>query len=396
MRSSEQAERVVGELVGEQLRTLEENETYQEAMKTIASLQDPILNAISETIRTNLASFLPDVTDAKVEIPEQRRSRAFVRETQVKVNDGTETDLRAKGDGVQSLAAISLLRHRINTRTGQRDLIIAIEEPESHLHPSAMHRLNGVLNEIASEHQLVISTHNPVFVQRSKIDANIIVEKRKAEPAKSIAQIRDSLGVRMQDNLQSCEAVLVVEGEEDRIVMHSLLAKESTQLRKALTSNRLGIDTLGGGTNLGYKLTQLRLSLCEIHVLLDDDDCGRDSLQKCLDGNLLTIAQATLTKCQGMNDTELEDWFRRDIYEQHIFDEYGVYIGNNKFRHNNAKWSDRLKKVFEDSGKSWDKHVEAKIKSEVAELVVASNNPVMPSRQTVFKSLVTSLEELLT
>jgi len=312
VRSARQAKEVVSRLVAEQLRVLEDNEQYRDALLTIETLQEPILSSISKAITESLSAFLPDVQSVEVSIPSRRRSRALTRETEIMVDDGTATSLDRKGDGVQSLAAISLLRHRASEVSGNQDLIIAIEEPESHLHPKAMHGLKSVLQEIASEHQLVISTHSPLFVERSRISANILVQKQEAKLAKNIAEIRDSLGVRLQDNLQSCEVVLVVEGEEDRVALEPMLSSASNGLRKAFASNRLGIDTLGGGTNLTYKLSQLRLAVCEVHVLLDDDDTGRSSLQKAIDSGLVTIARATLTKCQGMNNTELEDWFKRN------------------------------------------------------------------------------------
>jgi putative ATP-dependent endonuclease of the OLD family len=54
------------------------------------------------------------------------------------VDDGTATDLQLKGDGVQSLAAISLIRHVSEERSGERELVLAIEEPEAHLRPRAV------------------------------------------------------------------------------------------------------------------------------------------------------------------------------------------------------------------------------------------------------------------
>jgi predicted ATP-dependent endonuclease of OLD family len=60
------------------------------------------------------------------------------------VDDGTETSLALKGDGVKSLAALSLLKEKEKLLGTS---IIAMEEPESHLHPGvgqlAFHFLNA-------------------------------------------------------------------------------------------------------------------------------------------------------------------------------------------------------------------------------------------------------------
>ena len=61
-----------------------------------------------------------------------------------------------------------------------------------------------------------MTTHCPLFVDRTSIKSNILVHKNKAVPAKDVRQIRDILGVRASDNLQNAELVLLVEGEEDR------------------------------------------------------------------------------------------------------------------------------------------------------------------------------------
>lgn len=396
VRSAEQARAVVSELVSEQLAVLEKNDEYRQALATIASLQSPILESISTAILDNLSSFLPDVTAVKVSIPEQRRVRALRRETEITVDDGTATSLEQKGDGVQSLAAISLLRHRVTALPGEHDLVLAIEEPESHIHPSAMRRLKQVLNEIASEHQLMISTHNAVFVERSRVASNIIVEKQQARAAKTIEEIRQSLGVEVHDNLQSSEIVLVVEGEDDRIAMRSLIAAASPQLADALQSNRLGIDVLGGGTNLGYKLSTLQCSLCDVHVLLDDDETGREALQKAIDGKLIDVSNATLTTCEGMVNAELEDWFQRDVYEQYLLQDFGITIASNRFRHNRDKWSNRLADVFAAAGKPWDKHLEARIKEEIAQKVaLRGSEAIIPARREPFDALIASLERLL-
>ena len=58
-----------------------------------------------------------------------------------------------------------------------RTSIIAIEEPESHLHPDAIHSLVDVINGVSENHQVVITTHNPLFVQRNAVSENVIVNE---------------------------------------------------------------------------------------------------------------------------------------------------------------------------------------------------------------------------
>src|SRR5690606_34003114 len=131
-------------------------------------------------------------------------------------NDGTETDIEMKGDGVKSLAALGLMKSA-NNKEGAH--ILVIEEPESHLHPSAIHQVNEIISQVAESAQVLITTHNPLFVVRDTVQSNVIVSDGSAVPARSINAIRDVLGIRASDNLTHANYSLVVEGHEDVIAL---------------------------------------------------------------------------------------------------------------------------------------------------------------------------------
>jgi len=133
---------------------------------------------------------LPSITNVSVTIPDDSRRSSFRNEFEIIIDDGTPTSLFYKGDGVKSLAALGLLKNR-GSSVGAS--IIAIEEPESHLHPAAIHQLNEVIMTLGENNQVVLTTHNPLFVDRSDIRSNVIVNSGKAVPAKNIGQIRDLL-----------------------------------------------------------------------------------------------------------------------------------------------------------------------------------------------------------
>jgi putative ATP-dependent endonuclease of the OLD family len=130
--------------------------------------------------------------------------------------------------------------------------VLAIEEPESHLHPRAIHQLREVLEELSVQHQVIVTTHCPLFVDRTNLRSNILVNNKKASPAKNVAELRDALGVRASDNLRNAEIALIVEGEEDRRALAALLPVASRRIGTSLQTGLIAIDTLGGGTNLSY------------------------------------------------------------------------------------------------------------------------------------------------
>src|SRR5207302_5609296 len=135
---------IVGELVEKELSVVESDAGYLEALKSVAKIQQPVLDKISASIKETLKEFLPNVKEVRVSISEEERFRALRRACEIVVDDGTPTQLIRKGDGVQSLAALSLMRHASESSGSGRNLILAIEEPESHLHPNAIHQLKRV------------------------------------------------------------------------------------------------------------------------------------------------------------------------------------------------------------------------------------------------------------
>lgn len=395
VRTSEAAEEIVGRMVERALATVEQDPAYQRALEEVSKLQQPLLDSISEGIRQTLREFLPNVKHVKVAIPNEARYRAMRRACEIIVDDGTPTQLSRKGDGVQSLAALSLMRQVSDSSSLGKQLILAIEEPESHLHPNAIHQLKRVIADIARTSQVIMTTHCPLFIDRTVIKSNIIVHNNRAVPAKDVKELRAVLGVRASDNLQQAELILVVEGEEDRRAMRVLMARHSKILQNALTQGSIGIESLQGGSNLSYKLSQIRESLCVAHVFVDNDKCGLDAVSKAKDDGLIELADVHFTICQGAKESEIEDLYDENLYSAILKNKYGVSIQSPKFK-GNAKWSDRLRDTFRHQGKPWSDKIEAAVKSDVASLVESSPDRVLSAhKRSCFDALVLELESKL-
>jgi putative ATP-dependent endonuclease of OLD family len=395
VRTAQSAEEVVAEMVARQLDRLEGNADYQAALQSVETLQQPILDELSRSIHKTLRQFLPDVQDVQIRIPEIARHRAMRRACEILVNDGTPTLLKYKGDGAQSLAALGIIRHASETGAKGKNLVIAIEEPESHLHPNAIHELKKVIDELSDKHQVLITTHNPLFVDRVTLANNILVKNNRGKPASSIKQIREILGVRASDNLRHAEIVLLVEGEDDKLAVGSLLFHYSQALKEALYQNTLAIDTLAGGANLVYKIGLVRDSLCLCHILLDDDKAGRDAFDKARLQGLILDADVNFCIAQGLNESELEDLYDADVYKEFLLNRYRVSIDSPKFQ-SRKKWSDRIRDCFQHCGKQWNDRVEIEVKNAVAEVVAANPATALSVHQRAsFDSLVQALEKRL-
>ncbi|MFP7755679.1 ATP-dependent nuclease [Thermodesulfobacteriota bacterium B35] len=393
VRTAGAAIQVVNDMLDSKLYSLESDPDYQAALKKIAELQKPILKTISDTITTQLKEFLPQISSVSVSISEYARHRAFRRQCDILIDDGTPTLIEMKGDGVKSLAALSLLRGA--KREGVTS-VLALEEPESHLHPSAIHRLREVIHELSKEHQVVVTTHCPLFVDRLNIETNILVTDKKAKPAKRIKEIRELLGVKASDNLTHAGLVLVVEGEEDKISLTALLSHFSEKIKNSLKNNSFVIEPIGGAGNLAYKLSLLNSALCNIHVYLDNDESGRGAYQVAENDGQLAAKDCHYVICNGQPDSEFEDMVNKDLYRQKILDKYGVKLSPATFN-NSLKWSDRMRNTFLAQGKQWNKSISQKVKYIVAESI--KDNPgvaLNEHKKTSFDALLTTIEVKLT
>lgn len=236
------------------------------------------------------------------------------------------------------------------------------------------------------------------FVQRNKLSSNIIVDSNTAKTAKSISDIRNILGVWTSDNLTNARYVLVVEGEDDKISLSKLLPHFSAKLSEAIRTNMLVIKSLGGAGNLCHDINDLRSSMCQYVVLLDNDDAGKNAAQKALDKNLLKNSEVKYTICNGSPEAEFEDCLNPNFYAEVIKNEFSVDINCQQFR-GNKKWSERMKNTFLSQGSQWNDEVEEKVKYIIAQTIpskITESNDILISAKSGFlNGLVTALETML-
>ena len=392
VRTEDEAISVVQEMLSAELAQLERNTEYVAALQKIADLQQPILDKVSDSIRKSLTQFLPGIKGVTVKVPPSARRVALRSQCQIEIDDGSRTLLEYKGDGVKSLAALGLLKDK---RTPGGASIVAIEEPESHLHPGAMHSLREVIETLTSNNQVVLTTHCPLFVDRTSVGRNILIDRSTAKPARDIGSIRTLLGVRASDNLVNASHVLVVEGAEDVIALTALLPHLSPSIGKALKQYHLVIEQVGGAGNLSYKLSMLANALCVTHVLLDNDEAGKKAYTKAVADKTLRVADTTFVNCKGMPASEFEDTFDKIAYQQDVLDEFGVSLDDTAFR-GNAKWSDRARACFEKQGKPWNDGIKAQLKAVVAASISKSPGTALHAqKRAAIDALVSAVERKL-
>lgn len=396
VRTENMAIRTLQEVIHSELSELKNNEEYIKAENRISELQKEILDKLSLQLLDPLKVFLPSLTNITIQLNNNRQRFDYMRnDIDIYLNDGTNTHITTKGDGIKSLVTLALLKER--SALGGVS-VIAIEEPESHLHSGAIHSLVDVINKISENSQVIISTHNPLFVQRNKLNSNIIVDQGTARVAKSIAEIRNTLGVWTSDNLKDARYVLIVEGEDDKISLSKILPFYSEKIASALKSNMLVIKSLGGAGNLIHDINDLKNSMCKYVVLLDNDRAGNENAQKAIDKNVLKNSEVKFTICNGSPESEFEDCLKSSLYENIINDKYSVNINVRDFR-GQLKWSERMKNTFLSQGSQWNDSIKEKVKMDVAnsipEKISEIDNVLISQKSGFIQGLVIAIENML-
>jgi len=359
---------VVRSLLTQRLNALRSTPEYRKLEERIRALEEPVLDELASSLKSTVVEFVPEIVDVNVE--SQRFGGTFRRpvDVDVMIDDGEVTELSFKGDGLQSLAAVAMMRYMTQDKLEGRTLILAIEEPESHLHPSAIHRLRSELKSLSLEHQLILTTHSPILVNRSMVESNVIVSKGAINTTNNINEIRDELGIRVSDNLISAELVLCVEGEDDKLLIELFLREISSLISDALDSGILIIDALGGASKLSYKADLYHNLLCDVVAFLDNDKEGKLAMTDCIDEGKLDSNQIVVTSLVGRRETEFEDVLVDSLWTNILKTDYNV-TAHNKYD-KGAKWSKRVETFFYHSGAPWSDQIEAELKWKVAQAAV--------------------------
>lgn len=375
------------------LLSLRQNPEYLEAQNRVNELQQTVLDEMSDQLLDPLQAFLPSVKSVSIKRTTEDLLYRYGRgDIDVIIDDGVATSISNKGDGIKSLVTLAILKDK---RRSAGASVIAIEEPESHLHSGAIHSLVDVIHKISENSQVIITTHNPLFIQQNSISSNILVDNGTARPAKSISEIRNILGVLPSDNLRNARYVLVVEGDDDAISLSKIIPYFSANVGEALKNNTLVIKPLGGAGNLAHDLMDLKNSMCRFVVLMDNDKAGVEAAEKAINKGIATEADIRYTTCPGSPEAEFEDCLNPAIYSEKIQDQFGVNINCSEFR-SNAKWSERMRQTFLSQGARWTDTVESKVKYAVAQSipdVVSNIDDVIIRHKSGFIMGVTDLLE---
>jgi len=360
---------IFSEIVESAIRSTRQSRRRVDALSRFYSDIKTSVQQVAETLSNHLRAYLPNIQSLEFVIDELDLLR-FISVSDVEIDDGAKTSLSQKGDGFKSLFALSLFQYIAQERYGI-NLIFGIEEPESHLHSSAIYSVKASLRELSKDFQVIITTHSPILIQRDSIRDNIIVDQLpeqtfacSAKFARTLSQIRNSLGIRPQDNLTSASVVVIVEGATEESCLMDLMIHVNPELSEPVANGQVRVHSSGGVTKIVSSLRALAIDAASCVVLVDSDIEGLRESTKILQSGLINKTDLfKVPNRSGCLETEFEDVFEPENYIEAVARACGILVSAEQFCQARkesgnrttkmAKWSDVMSSIASANGKKW-------------------------------------------
>jgi putative ATP-dependent endonuclease of OLD family len=222
--------------------------------QVLLDAEQSALNEISKSLESRLESWSHPNISAEVLWKQDPERSIRIEEplAYIKIGErGFESDLSRFGDGLQRSYMLALLQElAFLDDKNAPTLIMAIEEPEIYQHPPQARYLAETLVELSEKgSQLLICTHNPLFIPGDNFDKIRIVrergdpsytsirslsyidlakelfnggEKKLLKESGMVAKLYPSLNPVMNE-MFFCRVLILVEGQEDIAYITSYL-----------------------------------------------------------------------------------------------------------------------------------------------------------------------------
>ncbi len=387
IRAESDAYDIISEIVETEFSSTDD-QRYKDAVNYIEEYRKRKLQELSERIKKPVSQFLPALKSINLSVENRYiRKRQYMSDKNVvvEIDDGVKTKLQHKGDGVKSLVTMAIL-----SQTDEKNRIIIVDEPENHLHPEAIHYLRKVLYDLSQHNQIVIITHNPIFVNRCTVSSNIIVDKSEAKPASRIDDVRKVLGVQMSDNLAYSDFVIVVEGPSDKALLQAVI-KNDDELKDYL-DNIFTIRSIGGTHNLIAEILGLERYLCHYIIILDNDNAGKETAKEAKDRLSLPNERFRFFMQKNMRESELEDFYDISAYKDYLLEKYSIDVSIPSFKDKRKKWSDRINEIAQSNGITLGKKELSVIKEEIGKLVIKDGVHIDQNGQTLINGILETIK----
>ncbi len=205
-----------------------------------------VLGDLRGRLAGQLSRALPETIAAEdlLFVPGSAATDDVLNDVRLQVSQNGQTrNLTEQSDGMRALFAIALY-----DLVSESANIVAVDEPEIHLHPTSQRSLARLLQR--GDNQKIIATHSPDIVGAFRPDDVVTVKAGgilvQPQPGFLVGQKRMQAHWWVRDKLEPLTArhVIAVEGASDRVIVQKVAAATGRDL------DRLGvsiIETDGAG-----------------------------------------------------------------------------------------------------------------------------------------------------
>lgn len=339
IRTGRQAQTLVNDLARIRLQSVARSEEYVLLANQINALRRAAVGEIATGLTESVQRYLPSVANIEIETADIASADAVA---DLVIDDGTSTSIDNKGDGIKSLVSMALLHQLASERSKSQSIILAVDEPEAHLHPASVHELHTLFAQISQDQQVILATHNPIFVNREHVSSNVLVRANEARPAQSVEQIRTAIGVQLHDNLESAEKIVLVEGLTDTQILPRLLLETNAEWRQALSNASIAFKPVKGVGRTRSHIQREKSTLCQIFVVVDGDVAGRQEAARIVEERHLPQKNVFILSDGMRRNSEIEDLLEPTIYLHALTTKFGRNFTPSHFKNRSKKWSDNF------------------------------------------------------
>lgn len=238
--------------------------------------------------------------------------------------------INKRGSGVRRLILLNFFRAEAERSVSglTKNVIYAIEEPETSQHPNYQIMLMKALLELGqqSNRQIIVTTHVPALAGLIPVEGlRYVCKDASGKPAikdqsnEVLREVADSLGVLPAPGMERAKGIILVEGKSDVTFLRhaSTVLKEEGHISKSLQDCAIVPVVIGGCGSVKHWVTlnlakDLGLPWC---VFLDSDKGGGDSQERVIQKRKEEV-ESTGNKFFSTRKREIENYICPDVVKE--------------------------------------------------------------------------------
>ncbi len=282
----------------------------REVKNTLNELALNILSGLSKDLLKDISGAMVKEGEIKCSVKNTDLSKWLAKAAVLKLTTGEHDEnfvsSRHVGNGLQSTLGV-VLGLLCAKQHGSTQQIIAIEEPETFLHPSAQRLVSAMLRRHTSDSvTILITTHSPIFLEEARYEEIVIAKNRKYYEPTAKHGRRRLINTHLMNAANAetffADCVLFVEGAGDKALFDALFRR----LRGLKGGERLwnlSIQVVGGKERFAPWINLMRgygapgQRPIKWFSLFDSDACDDGSIRRTLTESGYTPISPHLDGC---------------------------------------------------------------------------------------------------